>query len=201
MKRQRKGEGLKSAHCDIPGFSASVRHLLRSATAKDHAEVNDRFASLIGRGVAGYREFLQLSAAAVGPVEEALREAHVERILPDWEDRSRTASLRADLAELGVTTPPAVWPPPLGGEAHQFGVVYVLEGSRLGAKVLVRRLLASSDSQTLHAMRYLRHGEGLPLWQTFVERLESSAAVRRSPADAIAGAHAAFRWFGTRTVN
>ena len=65
-KRQRKGEGLKSAHCDIPGFSASVRHLLRSATAKDHAEVNDRFASLIGRGVAGYREFLQLSAAAVG---------------------------------------------------------------------------------------------------------------------------------------
>jgi heme oxygenase len=144
--------------------------------------------------VAGYREFLQLSAAAVGPVEEALREAHVERILPDWEDRSRTASLRADLAELGATTPPAVWPPPLGDEAHQFGVIYVLEGSRLGAKVLVRRLLASSDLQTPHAMRYLRHGEGLPLWQT------SSAAVRRSPADAIAGAHAAFRWFGTRTV-
>ena len=188
---------MKSAHCDIPGFSASVRHLLRSATAKDHAEVNDRFASLIGRGVAGYREFLQLSAAAVGPVEEALREAHVERILPDWEDRSRTASLRADLAELGVTT---LWQPPLGGEAHQFGVVYVLEGSRLGAKVLVRQLLASSDLQMLRAMRYLRHGEGLPLWQTFVERLESSAAVRRSPADAIAGAHAAFRWFGTRTV-
>jgi hypothetical protein len=81
--------------------------------------------------------------------------------------------------------------PPLGGEAHQFGVVYVLEGSRLGAKVLVRRLLASPDLQKTRAMRYLRHGEGLPLWRTFVERLESSAAVRRSPADAIAGAHAA----------
>ena len=44
-------------------------------------------------------------------------------------------------------------------------------------------------------MRYLRHGEGLPLWPTFVEQLESSAAVRRSTADAIAGAHTAFEWF------
>jgi hypothetical protein len=49
---------------------------------------------------------------------------------------------------------------------------------------------------------YLRHGEGLPCWQTFVERLDSSATVRRSPEDAVAGAHtAAFRWFGAREVS
>jgi heme oxygenase len=191
---------LSSVHCDIPEFSASARYLLRSATAKDHADVDGRFGSLIGRGVTGYLEFLLLSAAAVGPIEEALRDAHVERILPDWEDRSRAASLRADLAELGVVTPMAARPPSLGGEAHQFGIAYVLEGSRLGARVLVRRLLASPDLDTPRAMRYLRHGEGLPLWQTFVERLESSAAVRRSPEDAIAGAHTAFRWFGARAV-
>jgi heme oxygenase len=168
---------LNSVHCDISGFSASVRYLLRSATAKDHADVDSRFGSLIGRGAAGYLEFLLLSATAVGPIEEALREAHVERILPDWEDRSRAASLRADLAEMGVVTPMVARPPSLGGEAHQFGVVYVLEGSRLGARVLVRRLLASPDLHTPYATRYLRHGEGLPLWQTFVGRLESSASV------------------------
>jgi heme oxygenase (biliverdin-IX-beta and delta-forming) len=161
-------------YCNISGFSGSVRHLLRSATATDHAEVDARFATLIGRGVAGYGEFLQLSAAAIGPLEEALREANVERMLPDWEDRSRGASLRADLADLGVSTPPAARPPSLGGEAHQFGVLYVLEGSRLGAKVLIRRLLASPGLQTLRPLRYLRHGEGLPLWPTFVEQLESS---------------------------
>jgi hypothetical protein len=38
MKRQRKGEGLKSAHCDIPGFSASVRHLLRSVGRDNQRE-------------------------------------------------------------------------------------------------------------------------------------------------------------------
>jgi hypothetical protein len=49
-------------------------------------------------------------------------------------------------------------------------------------------------------LRYLRHGEGLPLWPTFVEQLESSAAVRRAPADAIAGAHTAFGWFGANAA-
>jgi len=174
-------------HCNFSDFSGSVRHLLRSATATDHAEVDSRFAVLIGRGVAGYAEFLQLSAAAIAPLEEALRQANVERILPDWKNRSFGASLHADLADLGLSTPPAAPPPSLGGEAHQFGVLYVLEGSRLGAKVLIR-LLASPGLQTLFPLRYLRHGEGLPLWPTFVEQLESSAAVRRSPADAIAGA-------------
>ena len=186
---------LHNQRCNISGFSGSVRHLLRSATGTDHAEVDSRFAVLIGRGVAGYAEFLQLSAAAIAPLEEALRQANVERILPDWEDRSRGAALRADLADLGLSTPPAAPPPSLGGEAHQFGVLYVLEGSRLGAKVLIRRLLKTPGLQAPHPMRYLRHGESLPLWPTFVEQLESSAAVRRSTADAIAGAHTAFEWF------
>jgi heme oxygenase len=187
-------------HCNMSDFSGSVRHLLRSATATDHAEVDSRFAMLIGRGVAGYAEFLQLSAAAISPLEQALREANVERILPDWEDRSRGASLGADLADLGLSAPPAARPPSVGGEAHQFGVLYVLEGSRLGAKVLIRRLLASPGLQTVHPLRYLRHGEGLPLWPTFVQQLESSAAVRRSTGDVIAGAHMAFGWFGAHAA-
>ena len=105
----------------------------------------------------------------------------------------------ADLADLGLSVPSAARPPSLGGDANQFGVLYVLEGSRLGAKVLIR-LLASPGLQTLFPLRYLRHGEGLPLWPTFVEQLESSAAVRRSPADAIAGAHTAFGWFAAHAA-
>jgi hypothetical protein len=58
----------------------------------------------------------------------------------------------------------------------------------------------SPGLQTPSPLRYLRHGEGLPLWATFVEQLESSAAVRRAPADAIAGAHTAFGWFGANAA-
>jgi heme oxygenase (biliverdin-IX-beta and delta-forming) len=176
-------------------FKGSIRYLLRSATATNHAQVDERIAELIGQGEAGYREFLRLSAVAIRPLEESLSAANVECILPDWRERSRWASLRADLADLGMTPAPAAPVPRLDGEAYQFGVLYVLEGSRLGANVLLRRLLAMPSLPPLRALRYLRHGEGHPLWHTFLERLESSAAVRRSPMEAIAGAKAAFRFF------
>jgi heme oxygenase len=186
---------LNAAYRNASSFNGSIRHLLRSATATNHVQVDERMAELIAQGEAGYREFLRLSAVAIRPLEESLSAANVECILPDWRERSRWASLRADLADLGMITAPAAPVLPLGGEAHQFGVLYVLEGSRLGAKVLIRRLLALPDLPPLRALRYLRHGEGRPLWHTFLERLECSAAVRCSPTEAIAGAKAAFSFF------
>ena len=131
-----------------------------------------RFSALIDLGTAGYGEFLRLSAAAICPLEQALLEGKVECILPDWEERSRRAALRADLADFGIADPTLAQRPSLGEEAHQFGVLYVLEGSRLGARVLARRLLASPNLLAPRAVRYLRHGEGRPLWQTFLESAE-----------------------------
>lgn len=187
---------MNAAHRNACSFKGSIRCLLRSATTTTHAQVDERIDELIGQGEVGYREFLRLSAAAIRPLEESLVAANVECILPDWQERSRWAPLREDLADLGMTTPaPAAPMPRLNGEAHQFGVLYVLEGSRLGAKVLIRRLLAMPGLSPLRALRYLRHGEGYPLWQTFLERLEFSEAVRRSPTEAIAGAKTAFRFF------
>jgi heme oxygenase len=126
-------------------FSGSIRHLLLSETATDHANVDARFSALIDLGTAGYGEFLRRSAAAICPLEQALLEGKVECILPDWEERSRRAALRADLADFGIADPTLAQRPSLGEEAHQFGVLYVLEGSRLGARVLARRLLASPN--------------------------------------------------------
>ena len=172
-----------------------IRHLLRSSTAIDHARVDERFGSLLERGRAGYCEFLRLSAAAIQPLEQTLEGGHVQRILPDWRERTRWNSLRADLAELGIASPPCGRGPVFESEALQFGALYVLEGSRFGARVLARRLSETSNSPSFGALRYLRHGEGQPLWPTFVERLEASAEVRRSPAEAVAGAKAAFQVF------
>jgi heme oxygenase (biliverdin-IX-beta and delta-forming) len=176
----------------------SVRSLLRSATADCHAEVDARFAPMVANGASRYAEFLSASAAALWPLERALNAADVTRILPDWEDRSRSAALDADLSELGIPCPAAAPVPRLDGEAFLFGVLYVLEGSRLGAKLLTRQILGSSNPHLHRATRYLQHGEGKPLWQTFLARLESSIAVRRSPERAVAGAVAAFACFAGR---
>jgi heme oxygenase len=174
--------------------------LLRSATAADHADVDRRFSALIAQGHSGYSEFLRRSAAAIGPLERALVDGCVEAVLPDWQERSRAAALREDLADLDLAWPAETGQQPLTGEALQFGVLYVLEGSRLGAKVLVRRLLGGPN-RPAHPVRYLRHGEGRPFWQTFLKRLEASVAVRRAPAEAIAGARTAFARFGAEGID
>jgi heme oxygenase len=176
-------------------LSGSVRHLLRAETATEHAEVDACFSPLIGAGDSGYRQFLLLSATALCPLEDGLTRAGVESLLPDWRERSRVSALLADLSELGVPRPSFDRLLTLRGEAHIFGVIYVLEGSRLGAEVLARRISMGARRMTPLPLRYLRHGEGRPFWRTFIERLEVSDAVKRSPADAVAGARIAFNSF------
>jgi len=172
-----------------------MRALLRASTAGLHAVVDARFAPMLGSGEAGYRSFLLASAAAVFPLEQALLAAGGNAIVPDWTWRTRTAALRADLADLGVTDVALATAPPLAGAARMFGALYVLEGSRLGARVLVPDLLAGGSARVQAATRYLRHGEGHRLWQSFLAHLESSQPARACPAETIAGARAAFALF------
>jgi heme oxygenase len=166
-----------------------MRALLRASTTGLHAVVDARFAPMLGSGEAGYRSFLLASAAAVFPLEQALLAAGVNAIVPDWTRRTRTAALRADLADLGVTDVALAPAPPLEGAAH------MLEGSRLGARLLVPDLLAGGSARVRAATRYLRHGEGHRLWQSFLAHLESAQAARACPVETIAGARAAFALF------
>jgi heme oxygenase len=75
------------------------------------------------------------------------------------------------------------------------GVMYVLEGSRLGAKYLLRAIDAGSDPQIAAATRYLRHGVGLRLWPNFLQTLENQPVTPQDEAAIIAGAHLAFALF------
>jgi heme oxygenase len=74
-------------------------------------------------------------------------------------------------------------------------MLYVLEGSRLGARLLLAEVEAALSPASRAATRYLSHGQGLSLWPTFLQRLEASQQVRREPDAAAAGARAVFRQF------
>ena len=184
----------------VTSDTGSIRHLLRSATADHHAAVDTRFAPLVSKGESAYAEFLRASASAVYPLEQALHAAGVVRLLPDWDERARSEALRADLATLDIAEPAAAETPAVRGEAYLYGVLYVLEGSRLGAKLLSRQILSNASARMRRATRYLRHGEGKPLWQTFLERLETSVAVKHAPQQAVAGACDAFACFGAHRI-
>lgn len=78
-----------------------------------------------------------------------------------------------------------------------FGVLYVLEGSRLGGRVLARMADESGDAAVRGATTYFRHAEHAGHWRNFIEALESSAAVRRQRERAARAALQTFEAFET----
>ncbi len=165
----------------------SVREHLRSATSALHAHVDRRASEMRLETAPGYARFLLTQASVVCPLEDALERARIARLLPDWKERRRGGALSADLREIGANCIPAR-PPVFKSDAALLGALYVLEGSRLGARVILSRVSSS-------ATRYLRHGEGRRLWPTFLEVLESNEDVRRHPGVAEDAARHVFEMF------
>jgi heme oxygenase len=180
--------------CVADSARAGLRDQLRRATAFAHRNLDERFGNFGLTSLDGYRRFLETTAAALMPLERALERDGVADIVSDWTQRSRRADLDRDLQCIdGVAEPLPDLEPFSRNEV--LGAVYVLEGSRLGAKYILRSISAAKEPLIAAATDYLRHGSGQPLWRTFLTRLESEPVTPRDEAEIIAGAHRAFAAF------
>jgi len=171
---------------DIP-----LRERLRAATSKSHAALDAVAAAWNLDTPEGYGAFLLASAVALAPLELALERAGVGTWLADWPRRARRAALARDLAalDLPIRTPTAS---PTPTPAFGAGVLYVLEGSRLGARVLARQVRRADPRLPL---AYLTHGEGEDLWRSFLAWLEGQPKVGFRTDEAEAGARYGFQCF------
>ena len=130
--------------------------------------------------------------AAVLPALELWLEDHgIDRILPDWSVRRRRYALAEDLAALGIASAPPL-PPRFAfsepGDADLTGAAYVLEGSRLGGRLLKNSMADQVDPLPT---AFLGHGES-DLWRGFVEAI---GALTFSPSErqrALLAAHSVF---------
>jgi heme oxygenase len=75
---------------------------------------------------------------ALLPLEAALIRFGVEQLFPDWPSRSRSRALSADLTGLAIRIRLFPTLPRLDCDGL-LGAMYGLEGSRLGARFLLRR--------------------------------------------------------------
>ena len=170
----------------------SIRHRLKTATAEQHERVDAAFSSFDLESLAGYSAFLLAHLHAVHPLEVALEDAGIGALVPDWPARQRRQALLADLDALGVagfvlSEPLVIQPSP----GWCLGACYVLEGSRLGGRLLARRVAAANPRAPL---RYLAHTDTTPSWPGFLEQFEQGA--RRQPWDELlAGASDCFDLF------
>jgi heme oxygenase len=143
--------------------------------------------------LACYRHFLEATAAALIPLEAALEDSNVNAVVEDWQERARTQAIRSDLARIGGQVLPLPSVKRLS-HAETLGVLYVLEGSRLGARYLLRTVSASSDPMVANATAYFGHGS-VSLWQTFLAVLNQKSRIA-DEAGAVAGSIMAFNLFG-----
>jgi heme oxygenase len=178
----------------LTGRKPTIRSLLKEATAPDHERLDGLLAAFDLQTLAGYRRFLEINAAALIPLERALVEGDVDELLPDWERRTRSEAMRADLAATGGRTRPLTQPQ-FDSTFDLLGTLYVLEGSRLGAAYLIKHVKRSTDPRVSNATAYLGHGAGLELWPSFIALLENYADELADPEAIVQPAKRAFELF------
>lgn len=169
---------------------------LKQRTAPAHAALEARIGAL--RPFASrerYALFLRAQLAFHQYVEPLYRQAPTAHLMPADEHRSRLGKVEADLRDLGVAAGPG-GAADFGSLAEGLGWLYVAEGSKLGAAVLLKAV----EALGLHADFGARHlaaddrGRGLS-WRLFTATLNEQTL---SPADDTRVAEAAndaFRFF------
>jgi heme oxygenase len=154
---------------------AGVRSGLRARTAAAHARLDRSIEACCLGAPPDLRRLLAVHCAALGAIVPALERAGAARLFPGWDGRSRLSALEADLAELGADRPRRPGAAP-SFPSHQevWGALYAVEGSRLGNRVLLRRLAEHGSDLGQRATRFLAHRpEDAAAWPRLLARIEA----------------------------
>ena len=160
------------------------RDRLRGATGTAHVRLDARFAQGL-RDARQYRVYLLGMHAFLANAEQALAAAVLGPAWHPWRDPARTAWLDDDLYALSLD-PLAPGPAlSIATDADAAGLLYVIEGSALGATQLVGDAQALGHQSGSGATFLHRHGGfgAGKRWRSFVQCLEQAdfdtAAERR----------------------
>lgn len=175
--------------------------LLREATARQHEAVEQLpMMRTLMSGCLSVRDYVQV-----------LRRHHA--VLAGWEQREsawlhdsgdahwryqpRSPLLAQDLAALQAPPPPPSPAPPAAEAGSRWGMLYVVEGSRLGGRVIARRL-RQTLAEIAPALAYFELGHADPAsWRRFQQRLEQALPTPVLRQAAVDGARAMFAHFHT----
>lgn len=170
--------------------SSSARDRLRAATEHQHERVDSLFGRLDLAQEADYRLFLTSHAAALLPMEQWL-ESRAGAVIDDWAARARGAALRADLAAMDIPVPPGEPFAPPASPPSIGGILYVLEGSKMGGRVLARQVGPGLPRE------YLGAAGNSTGWKTLISRLDDIVVTGEDVSAATRSASLAFDRFLT----
>jgi heme oxygenase len=166
----------------------SRRHILRGETARAHAALE----AVVGPidSLPRYIRYLRGMQAFRAPIEASLGAVALPRMLGMWRPTCMAPEPAADLADLQAEPLPQQDSATDVDTSGLLGVLYVLEGSTLGARLIAR------DAQGLglthaHGARHLAMQiQSLETWRRFLALLENGVSF--NVVSAVAAANAVF---------
>jgi heme oxygenase len=170
----------------------SLRMRLRTETRKEHALIDELYGQHDLTCREGLAFFLRSQALALSWCQDALPCAMADRA------RCLNAMICAVADDLAALDEPAQtnWTSaPARFELEPLGLLYVVAGSRLGARLLVRNVERSDDATVRAATRFLTCPEGDRLWRDVLEELKLWSGSQEEEERIIAAARAGFGWF------
>lgn len=169
--------------------SMTIRFELKAATDDIHRELDQRLSFLDLGKAEDYCRFLLFQAQTVPSVEKALAHGGIGDLIEGWCSSRRSAAIEADLNELGSPIPAPAPSPSIAGTGQLLGTAYVLEGSRLGSRVLRQRVAAGLP------VSFLEDGGSLGCWPSLLAILDRFLDSERLLDEAKDAARRSFTWF------
>lgn len=185
-----------------PIWTDNLRTHLRAATMAAHDLLDRTMQEASGwRSRADYARFLSLQHAARAPVEAWL-DSHAP---DDLRPPAQTSLIARDLAALGedLPAPAAALRMAEPGEGEALGAAWVLAGSALGNRAILKQMRRASAAQgSAWPSAFLADEAMLAFWQALRPRLERpvSAAEASAAAEAASAVFAHFNAHASHAV-
>ncbi|MDV2452222.1 biliverdin-producing heme oxygenase [Xanthomonas hortorum] len=186
---------------DALAVPPSAAFVLRDATQGVHCLVEAiPLMQALGQGRVdrdAYALILRRHHALLAGFEAQLRNWLSALAGTGWQYRRRVPALREDLRVLGQQPGTAIAAPAAGNDAARWGMLYVIEGSQLGGRMIARSLRKQQPGLA-DALRYFELADDDPAgWRHFQTVLNQRLDTPCARAAAIDGAQAMFAHFHT----
>ncbi|MBN9670002.1 biliverdin-producing heme oxygenase [Roseibium aggregatum] len=179
-----------------PGRSRSER--LKDETREVHGLLDRRISDAGAFDtLEGYKLFLDMQHRVHQAVDPYYLDDDLEELIPGLKQRRRLELIERDMADLDMNAPaslsPLVMPSP--DPASAFGWLYVVEGSTLGAAVLLKRVKLLGLSADRGAAHLEGHPDGRGLhWRRFKSALDAAPFQREDEKRLTEAACTAFKF-------
>ena len=174
----------------------TLRERLRTETRQDHEALDALFDGMLEDESHGrYRGFVAMNLLAHRAIEPRLVGALAEA---GWQPGDRLEAAERDAHALGLETvePPPFALAPLALPAA-FGVAYVLEGSRLGARFMLKALQAREADATRNGLptHYLQASGDPSPFRNLLTAMNEAGMTEDDQTLAVEAARQTFRYF------